>query len=127
MVPPLLAGMLEVGGESIPVVELSWLFGGTAAVRAMYSPIVILHASGHPLALLVDRVHRIVFTPPAEILPVRDHHSFNACATGIIGAGSETVLLIATERILLEQERTCLQDLELRMHQRLESLQGASG
>ena len=120
--PEILAGMLEMGDWPIPVVQLSRLFDLPAPVVGLYTPILILRSVEHPMALLVEKVDQIVSVTHEAILPVRESHSFNGCAIGMVGIGGETALLLSTDRILVEQERDGLEALAARMHQRLSNL-----
>jgi purine-binding chemotaxis protein CheW len=120
--PPLLAGLLAIGGQAIPAIHLSRLLEVPDSRPGLYTPLLILRAADHLLALVVERVSRIATVAEEAILPVRDNHSFNDCTIGIVNLDGQNVLLLSADRILLEQERECLFELESRKRERLNQL-----
>jgi purine-binding chemotaxis protein CheW len=123
--PALLAGLLNLEGSPVAVIRLSVLMGLPDVTMSLYTPLLILRNQDNRVALLVERVIQTLSVPASEILPIRENHSFNDCATGIIKWQNRTVLIITAERLLLEKERQCLAELEAAEQDRLRQLEDA--
>ena len=82
VVPSLLAGFLNLAGIAVPVLRLDRLFGLPDLALGRYTPLVLLRQRECPLALLVERVSRIVAVPEEAILPVPANQAFNDCVEG---------------------------------------------
>lgn len=118
--PDMLAGFLNLGGTAVPVVRLDRLFKLPDLTPGLYTPLLILRSAEGPLALMAERVSKIVSVPEDQIVPVRDSYSFNECADGIWNGGPEgMIILLSPERLLLEKERQSLAELEAREQERL--------
>jgi purine-binding chemotaxis protein CheW len=122
--PALLAGFAIVGAEPVPVIRLSRLFGFPETPPGLYTPMLLLLAPRMRLGLLVDRVSQIIAVTDDAILPAPDGYSLNHCVTGIVRRDEGPILLLSPERLLLEQERTCLDELEAAERLRLSRLEG---
>lgn len=106
--PRPLAGMAEVRGEALPVVDPRLLFGGEVAAEAtdLWAHIVRPHAAaGVRPCLLVDRVEDVV-TPAADsIRPLRDDKSFNGAVVAEIMLPDGAAHLLSLDRLLDDTER----------------------
>jgi purine-binding chemotaxis protein CheW len=121
--PALLAGFLNLGGKALPVLRLDRLFGLPELVPGLYTPLVILRSTSHPLALLVETVSRIVTISADAVVPVPAGESFNDCALGMVTLDGHVVLLLSAERLLLDKEQQCLAELQDREQARLRALE----
>lgn len=109
--PPLLAGFVTIGCESIPVIRLSQLFSLPDTAPELYTPMLVLRASRGRLALLVDRVSEIIDVSAGDIAPLDKGHSLNDCVVGVVQSDRFLLLLLDTRQLLLEQERRFIEQL----------------
>jgi purine-binding chemotaxis protein CheW len=121
--PSVLAGFLNLGGTAVPVVRLDRLFRLPDQATGLYTPLLILRQADPPLALLVEKVSEILTLSNGAVLPLRDGHSFNDCAEGVVTAGERVILLLSAERLLLEKEQQCLAEFQDREQARLRELE----
>lgn len=122
--PDILAGFLNLGGIAIPVLRLDRLFGVPDQVPGIYTPLIVLRHPDSHLALMVEKVSHIVSVSEDVIVPVPDHHSFNDCVVGVATLTDRIVLILSTERLLLEKEQQCLAEFQDREQMRLRTLEG---
>ena len=123
--PDLLEGLLNLGGQTVPVVRLDRLLGLPPLTPGLYTPLLILRPG--PLALLVETVRGLVSVPAAEVRPGPAGHSCNDCLEGeltLAGVPSAPpVALLCPERLLLAQERRCLEQVRAAEQVRLRRLE----
>jgi purine-binding chemotaxis protein CheW len=122
--PRLLAGFLNLGGTAVPVLRLDRLFGLPDVSLGLYTPLLVLRSENPPLALLAERVSRIVNLPAEAVLPVPAGESFNDCADGVATLDDHVLVLLSAERLLLEKEQQCLAELQDAEQARLRELEG---
>lgn len=120
--PSILEGFLNLGGTAVPVLRLDRLFGLPEQPPGLYSPLVILDGHPHPMALLVDSVSDVLSVAEDALLPIHEKRSFNDCVKAEVAAGDRVIHLLSPERILLEQERQILAELQAREQERLRSV-----
>src|SRR5438128_1451705 len=65
--PTMLAGFLNLGGTAVPVLRLDRLFDQPDVTLGCYTPLVLLRNPDHRLALLVEKVSRIIAVRPEAI------------------------------------------------------------
>jgi purine-binding chemotaxis protein CheW len=118
--PEFLEGFLNVAGVATPVVRFDRLIGFSEGESELYTPVVILQGLDSPLALLVDRVRRVVPLTPQEIVSLSSGATVNDFAEGVAEYDEEQVILVDPERLLLEQETSCLSALRETAQQRIE-------
>jgi purine-binding chemotaxis protein CheW len=123
--PSLLEGFLNLRGTAVPVLRLGRLFGAGRPVPGLYTPLVVMRGEAHLLALLVDAVIGIARLPADGLLPVDASHSFNGCAAAEVVIGGRAVHLLSGGRLLLEQERQCLAELQARAQKYLEEAEAS--
>jgi purine-binding chemotaxis protein CheW len=121
--PAVLAGFLNLAGTAIPVLRLGHLFGLPDQPPGLHTPLVVLRHPDTHLALMVDRVTRILAVSADAILPLPENHSFNDCVEGMVTDADHVVLLLSPERILLEKEQQCLAEFQDREQARLRDLE----
>jgi purine-binding chemotaxis protein CheW len=117
--PRVLAGFLNLAGTAVPVLRLDRLFGLPDLVPGLYTPLLVLRNPDGPLALMAEKVSRIVSVPVGAVLPVRANHTFNDCAEGMVLVDGRVVLLLSAGRLLLEKEQQCLAEFQDREQARL--------
>jgi len=124
--PSFVAGFLHLRGEAIPVVRLDRLFGVSDTTLGLYTPLLVLRHSDNRMALVVDKVERIVNVAANGILPVPADHSFNDCADGMFTYEGGIILLLSAERILQEKEHQWLAEFQDHTQQLLREWEGAN-
>jgi purine-binding chemotaxis protein CheW len=124
--PPLLAGFLNLAGTLVPVLRLDRLFEVPPLTPGKYTPLLIVRRPDHPLALMVEKVQRILAVPEEAIVPVREHQSFNDCVVGLATVDERVLLVLSVERILLDKEQQCLADWQDREQARLRAIEASA-
>lgn len=109
--PCLLEGFLNLGGEAVPVVRLDRLFRLAEMSPGLYTPLVLLRAPGHPVALLVDAVLGVGPADAGTATPLPEGTTLNECVTGYVVWKGETVPVLSPEHLLLTRERACVEQL----------------
>jgi purine-binding chemotaxis protein CheW len=122
--PAILRGFLALDGQSIPVLDPRRLFGGPAedAAPQAHAHLVILARTPTALALLVDRALGLEEIAAGAWQPLSPGHSFNDCAEGDARIGSDAVHVLSAARLLLDEERRRIAELQSLEQARLEQL-----
>ena len=123
---PLLEGILNLRGRAVPVVRFARLFDLPERDPGLYSHLIVMRGETHPVAFLVDRVLEIATVEASELVPVQGPHGFNDCVVGQISRAECAVPVLSAGRVLLEQERRRLADLEAQHQRRLDGLDGGA-
>ena len=108
--PSSVAGLLNLAGEAVVVVEAARLFdvAPDADVDPLYRHVLILHDAGETIALLVDRVEDVRDIAADAIVAVEPGHSFNGCVSGEATINGDALHILVPGRILMEAEKTRL-------------------
>ncbi len=120
--PAILEGFLNLAGTAVPVLRLDRLFGLPEQPIGIYTPLIVLRASAVLAALLVDGIDEVITLSDSTFAPLDDSHSFNGCAKAVVQTGGGPLHLLSIERLLLEQERLCLQQCQSAEQLRLQRL-----
>jgi purine-binding chemotaxis protein CheW len=120
--PSILAGILDVGGEPVAVLDMRRLFGLPDGEFTPETLILRLKGSEPPIGVAVDRVSEIASVRDDEIVPLGEGCAVNDCVTGVVRRDAENVLLLNAERLVLAQERRRLADLDALKHRREETV-----
>lgn len=107
----LLAGMLNLGGQALPVLKLARLFGLTEQAIQLYTPLIVLRHESCPVALLVDAVIGMQKFNSNELVPLQAGYCLHDCASGLFAHAGEHVVLLDEHRLLSEQESRRLAEL----------------
>jgi purine-binding chemotaxis protein CheW len=121
--PPILEGFLNLGGVAIPVVAIKRLFQLGDHAWGPYAHLLILGTQSKPFAFLVDYVNGIVDVPIDSLLPVAADRSFNDCVEAEVAFDGRTLHLLAPERLILQEERARIAELQAAAEVRLGMLQ----
>lgn len=122
--PELLMGFLNLSGTPLPVVRLHRLFQLPESELSLWTPLIIVRCSKLCLALLVDKVTRVVTVHDDDVLPLPPGHALNDCVEGIVRSDGESVLVLSSERLLLQKEGQAVAELQQLAEQRMRDLQG---
>jgi purine-binding chemotaxis protein CheW len=111
--PAAVAGMLNLGGNVIPVLSLSDLFNVSAGdVANPYRHLLLTRPSLRygEIALLADRVRDLVYVSPDRFRPIDDRETLNGCVRADFEwENGQLVHQLDLARLLLEEEKTRLE------------------
>jgi purine-binding chemotaxis protein CheW len=124
--PPILAGVFNLGGRSVAVIKLSKLFADAESPARRYWPLVVLRGGEPRLALLVDQAVGIASIVANDILPLGDNASFNQCADGIAAINDRRTIIISPDCLLTKVEQQRLADSAALEQARLAIMEGAA-
>lgn len=97
--PADVAGMMNLRGTVIPIIDLAAKLGMKSAVQSERSAIVVAEVSGLLLGLLVDQVSDILTVPVNLLQPVPNIHVTSVYSDGIIAQESGMICFLNLERI----------------------------
>ena len=100
-----LAGLLNLGGVPVPVIDLARLLGLREGEPDADPYRHVVHLDEDAVALLVDRASDLAHLAPEAVRPVASGRSFNGCVAGEIALGDRLVHALVPERILSADER----------------------
>jgi len=123
--PSTVEGFLNLRGEAIPVVILRRLFALPEIEPGIHTPVIIARLGDALTGLLVDRVHEVAMIDSGEIKPLAENHSLNECADAYVIFGGRRVVLLDCDRLLLEEEKRRIIELQAAMQFRLRQLDQA--
>jgi len=119
--PPVIAGFLNLGGFGVPVVRLDRLFGLPASPLDLSTALVVLRGTPS-LALMVDEVVNVREIPPDSDMALAAGTTLNDCATGAWDDGRGLVHILSAGRLLIEEERARLEELQEQMQERIAAM-----
>jgi chemotaxis signal transduction protein len=126
--PRALAGLLDLGGEVVPVVRAEALFAETPppdVEDALDSHVVVLRgAAGGDVGLLVTRALDVAAVPPDAVKPVDPKHSLNGLLAAEIETADGAAHLLDADKLLLAEEKAALADYLRRACERLDAFGG---
>jgi purine-binding chemotaxis protein CheW len=99
------AGLVQLRGRVVPVVDLRALFGLPPIERGIDARIVVVQQNSRQVALLVDAAREVItldpatFTPPPEIVALQSHHFVSAVAQ----LEKRLFMLIDCDRVIGEE------------------------
>jgi purine-binding chemotaxis protein CheW len=123
--PPFLAGLLNLEGKAVPVVDLARLFGLTHNDAGLYTPVVVIRVSERSVGLLISGVAGLAGVAAESSLPLPLNDSFKGCVTGAFHWHDEGVVVLSPERIFLHQEVSCMETFRELERRRLGALEVA--
>lgn len=103
--PPVLEGLLNLGGEAVPVLRLDRLLKLAEMTPGVGSRLLLARDPKGLIALLVDEVLGMEEPEANQILPVAAADTFNGCIAAQLQRGTETFSLLNLERLLVRRER----------------------
>ncbi len=114
--PPPVAGLLNLGGDPVPVLAMDRLLGlvpmGDAPPLGFYAHLLLVEGQGHGrLALLVARAQSVATAPESALRPVSPDSTLNGCVAAEVELDGRLVHLLDAGRLLLEREAQMLEGL----------------
>lgn len=110
---------MNLRGTAVPVIRLERLFDMPDTRPGLYAHVILLKGGQHPMGILVDRVEGLYTPREQDRLPLQDNASFNRCAEAELATPYGNAQLLSRDRLLLEQERRCIIELQARAQQYL--------
>lgn len=104
--PPYLAGIVQVRGRFVPVIDLRARFGLPAAPLTPDSRIVVGQSGDRPVALLVDSAREVLRLSPEQLKPPPPM-VVEQCAgyvSAVARVGERLVMLIDFRRVIGEEQ-----------------------
>ncbi|MDO9016242.1 MAG: chemotaxis protein CheW [Deltaproteobacteria bacterium] len=105
--PPYLAGVVQVRGRFVPVVDLRARFGLPPAPLSIDSRIVVGQSGDRPVALLVDSAREVLHLSPEQLRPPPPM-VVEQCAgyvSAVARVGERFVMLIDFRKVIGEEQR----------------------
>ena len=123
-IPSLLEGFLNLGGQAIPVLNALRLFHLESRLPGLHAHLLVLkNKTGTPPAILVDRAAGTEEVAGESVMPVGRNHSFNDYLEGDVRIGRQTIHILSIEKLLLEEERRRIAELQAMEQERLRQLE----
>lgn len=129
--PRLLAGFLEVDHELVPILRLEDLLRlelpGEAWVPGIDHRIVIARGGDALVGWAIEPGASVVRFSKEELARLPAGHSLNECAAFVIPRPppEPSIVLLEVDRLMLEKERICVEDMRERVAERLSALSAA--
>lgn len=121
--PAFLQGVLNLGGDAVPVLRLDHLLGlPSAGDPGLEASMLIMRNDAAPLALLVDRVEGVRDASACQLAPLDDEQSFQGCVGGQLHGPQGAAHLLSWRRVLLVEERARLAQFQADAAERLARL-----
>lgn len=121
--PSFLQGVLNLGGDAVPVLNLGRLLGLAAqGAPGLEASLLIMRSETAPMAMLVDHVEGVRDAAAFQFAPLEDERSFQGCVGGQLHGPRGSAHLLSWRRILLEEERVRLAQFQADMAERLTQL-----
>jgi len=118
-----LAGFLNLRGTAVPILRLDCLFDLAEQRPGLHTPLIILRSAANPTGVLVASVRRIISATKAALLPLPEKQIFRDCAIATTDVSGDIIYVLSPDRILLENERNLLKELQAMEQERLGQLE----
>lgn len=104
-VQPYIAGVVQIRGRVVPVVDLRVRFGDKAAEPTIDTRIVVAQSGERVVGLLVDSAREVVMIPKSEIKPPPPilEHMAQGFVSGVAHVGKRLVLLVDFAKVIGEE------------------------
>ena len=121
--PSFVKGVLNLGGQAVPVLRLDDLLGMEPARHiGLDASILIMKGGDVPLGLLVDHVEGVRSAASYQYTPIDDSASFQGCVAGQLHGPQGAIHLVSWRQVLMEEERRRLEQFQNDAQQRLSEL-----
>ena len=101
------AGLMQLRGKVVPVVDLRALFGLPPIERGIDARVIVVHQRSRQVGLLVDEAREVIeldpeaFTPPPEIVALQSHRFVSAVAQ----REARLFMLLDCDRVIGEEDQ----------------------
>jgi purine-binding chemotaxis protein CheW len=103
--PPYVAGIVQVRGRVVPVVDLRLRFGHDSAVLGLDHRVIIGQHRDRIVGLLVDSAREVVKLSPSQLKPpppILDYHS-SGFVKAVAQLGARLVMLVDFAKVIGEE------------------------
>ena len=102
---PWVAGVMQVRGRIVPVVDVRTRFGLPAIERTLDSRVVVALFGARPVALLVDAAREVIKLDEAQIKPPPEivAREANGLVKGVAQVGTRIVMLLDFAKVIGEE------------------------
>lgn len=103
--PPHLAGIIQIRGRVVPVIDLRARFGIEPAPPTLDSRVVVVQSANRAVALLADRAREVLRIDPAEFREAPDVGGADAgqgFVKSVAHAGARLVMLLDVPKVIGE-------------------------
>ena len=97
--PAWLAGIINLRGQVLPVVDLRLRLGLPPEAPGLSTPIIVTHAAGRPVGLIADSVSEVVTLPADAVEPPDAFAGPGRAIAGLAHAGSRLILVLDLARL----------------------------
>jgi purine-binding chemotaxis protein CheW len=97
---PALVGLLDLRGEVVPAIDLRLLVGLERVQYRLETPMIVCHASGRLVSLIVDAVEDVVDLPPDCIQPPSQLYALADRMLGVCRLERGLVLVLDPARLV---------------------------
>lgn len=103
---PHVAGIIQVRGSVIPVIDLRRLFGMPAAERTIDTRVIVTEQAGRQVGLLVDKSREVLRVDSATVqtTPGLVEESSRGFFAGVIQLGQRLIILLDLRRVVGEED-----------------------
>lgn len=103
--PDWVAGVVQIRGQVVPVVDLRARLGLPRAAPALDQRVVVLQVAGRAVGLLVDAAREVLRIAPEQVRPAPGLVAARegGFVNGIAQVGNRLLLLLAVERVVGEE------------------------
>ena len=96
----LVLGVIDVRGESVPVVDVRALIGLPAVARTLDTPMIVVRGPAGAVALLVDAVDAVMTLVPEEAEPAPSLHPLASRIRAVHRVSGELVFALDVDALL---------------------------
>jgi len=97
--PSWIAGVINLQGQVVPVLDLGQLFGRPARAPHPAQRLLVVNQSPRKVALQVDAVEQVLEAGPGEMEPPSGHLAGSRVLAGVLQDRGELVLILDPERL----------------------------
>jgi len=102
---PWIAGMMNMRGRGVPVMDLRRRLGTPARPYALDMIIVVIQIDGHMMGLIADQATEFLSLPPESIRPTESSGGPPSILSGIANAGDRLILTLDARALLGLEKR----------------------
>ena len=117
-----LEGLLVISGEAVPAIRIDRLFSLSELELTDYTQILLVRAGARLHGWLVERTEGLLSLEFDQLVPLTSGATFHSCVAGTFLHKERTFHLLASQRVLLEQERLAAEELARSVEERLSKL-----
>lgn len=107
---PALAGMIDVRGVVVPVLDLRLLVGLSPAAYGLDTPMILCRAHGRLVSLIVDEVEDVMELAAGSMQPPSSLYAISDRLIGVCRIGDDIILVTDAERLVPDSALVAISD-----------------